>query len=760
MLDTVSTKRLKWLLWIMLLWVSTIFVRLVWLQIVRHDDLVKQAEQQQQKTVEVQALRGTIFDRTGQPLAKTLPAESICINPLKIPDPTVAADLMARILDLDRTSLLKKIVAAKARRNGFMWVKRKVTPDEANRVRSLKLDWVEFREDTRRYYPHGRLAAHVLGSLGMTSREDVLEHGNAGVELSFDEELSGRPGLARVFNDVRQNAYDTVITRQPEPGTNLTLTIDPNLQYDAERALEAAVNEAHARMGSLVALNPYTGDVLAMANYPTYDPNLPPRPGEPESARSNLAVTTPFEPGSVFKVITLAAALETTNLTPDTLINCGNGTISLFGRVIHDHDRYSTLTMADVLAKSSNIGAIQIGLKVGDRRLYEYVRRFGFGRKTGIELPGESAGMLRKVQNWEPASIGSIAMGHEISATSIQLALAGAAVANGGLLVKPRLILKRQKPGFAPEMIPAEKPERIIAPETAIKMRQMMERVVLHGTGKKASLRGYTSGGKTGSAQIYDFKAHAYTHTYNASFLGFAPVANPQVLIAVTLVGTSGGGSGFGGVVAAPVFREVATSALRMLDVPKDLPDSGTALASAQSEKGSTNDLAIAGLSRIPGDLLDLEAKTLSQSPERNTAHQASAVRSGDDAARNSFAARGTSTNFAHRPDGGYSPAPVRTQAVSSVTTLPPAQGGSPVRRSHDALAEPSLDRRPFLDPQSVRSAKVPDFRGMTLSGVLEESAANGLPIEVVGEGMARDQNPPPGSALVPGTRVRVVFTR
>jgi len=535
-----TTKRLRWLLWSMLFWAALIFVRLVWLQVYKHGDLVRMAQQQQQKTVEIPAARGTIFDRTGQPLAKTLPAESICVNPLKIPDPGVAADLLSRILDMERGVVFKRIATAKARKNGFLWIKR-----EADRVRSLKLDWVEFRTETRRYYPHGRLAAHVLGSLGMTSQEDTIEHGNAGVELSFDEELSGRPGLARVYNDVHQTAYDMEVTRQPEPGVNLTLTIDPNLQYEAEKSLAAAVERTHAKTGSLVAMNPYTGDVLAMANYPTYDPNVPPRRAEAMAARANLAVTAPFEPGSVFKVITLAAALETTSLTPETMINCGNGSIKLFGRVIHDHDRYAALSMADVLAHSSNIGAIQIGMKVGESKLYDYVRKFGFGRKTGIDLPGESAGMLRKLRDWEPTSIGSVAMGHEIGATSIQLATAGAVVANGGLLVKPRLVLKRQRAGGAEEIEPQAKPERAIAPETAIKMRQMMEGVVLRGTGKNAILKGYTSGGKTGSAQIYDFKAKAYTHTYNASFLGIAPVTNPQIVIAVTLVGTSGGTAGF-----------------------------------------------------------------------------------------------------------------------------------------------------------------------------------------------------------------------
>ena len=703
--ETQSTRRLRWLLWFLLLWVGAIFAKLISLQVWHHDELVKLAEQQQQKTVEIEAARGSIFDRTGQPLAKSLPAESICINPMKIPDAGVAADLLSRILDLKRTPLFDRISAAKLRKSGFLWVKRKVTAEEAERVRSLRLDWVEFRPEMRRFYPHGQLAAHVLGSTGIVDPDDVIEHGNGGVEMSFDDELSGRPGLARVYNDVRQNAYDSVVSRPPEPGTNLTLTLDPNLQYEAERSLAAAISKSNAKTGSIIVLNPYTGDILAMANYPAYDPNgaaLGVR--EIAGARSNLAVATPFEPGSVFKVITLAAALETTNLTPDTMINCGNGTINLFGRVIHDHNRYASLSMADVLANSSNIGAIQIGLKVGDKKLYEYVRKFGFGRKTGIELPGESAGMLRRLSQWEPSSIGSVAMGHEVGATSIQLALAGAIVANGGMRVKPRLILARQKSGGIEERTVPEKPERVIQPETAIKMRQMMEGVVLHGTGKQAILRGYTSGGKTGSAQIYDFKAKAYTHHYNASFLGFAPVSNPQIVIAVTLVGTSGGGAGYGGAVAAPVFHNVATSALRMLDVPKDLPDTSPRMAKA--DKREPNDLAIAGLGAAPVELADLT--------------------------------------------------PPRSRIFSS-TTQPPDQGVP--------SSEVSPDRRPFLTAhvsgtQRGIGPKVPDLRGMTLRALLEESAATGLPIEVQGDGMARAQDPPPGSILAPGRRVHVQLTR
>jgi cell division protein FtsI (penicillin-binding protein 3) len=265
--------------------------------------------------------------------------------------------------------------------------------------------------------------------------------------------------------------------------------------------------------------------------------------------------------------------------------------MTLFKRVIHDHHSYASLSMADVLAKSSNIGAINIGLRVGEQNLFDYVKRFGFGKSTGIPLPGESAGRVRPLKKWIASSIGSVAMGHELSSTTLQLAQACSVIANGGLLVKPRLTLKRQRPGSVPDAVePATQPVRVIQPQTAITMRQMMEGVVLHGTGKKAKLDGYTSGGKTGTAQIYDFKARAYTHKYNSSFMGFAPLNNPALVVVVTLNGTAA----MGAEASAPVFREVASFALRILDVPKDLPETGE---TPSDDKTSENDLAIADLS-------------------------------------------------------------------------------------------------------------------------------------------------------------------
>jgi cell division protein FtsI (penicillin-binding protein 3) len=692
--ESQANRRLTWLLRVLLLWVTAIFLRLVWLQVVRHDDLLRLAQQQQEKMVEIPAQRGSIFDRDGHPLAKSLPAESICINPQRIPDAALAADLLSGVLQMDRTKLFESISVAKLRGTGFLWIKRKIDPSEAARVRNLKLDGVEFRDEMRRIYTRGPMASHVVGSTGMVG-DEVTERGNAGVELQFDDELAGRPGLSRVYRDVKQNAYDSVVARKPEPGESITLTIDSNLQYVAERELDKAIDSSGAKTGSIVALNPYNGDILAMANYPRFDPSVAPSSSEPPNARSNLAITTPFEPGSVFKVITLSAALETTQIRPDTIIPCGSS-IKLYDRTIHDEHPHGAMSMADVLAHSSNVGAIMIGQKVGDRALYKYQRKFGFGEKTGIDLPGESAGLLKHVEDWKATSGGFMSIGHEVAVTSLQLALAGAAIANGGTLVKPRLVLSKQKPGEPVERFAPEPGQRIVDPGTTIQMRGMMEGVVLRGTAKGyANLRGYTSGGKTGTAQIFDLKAHTYTHRYNASFLGFAPLENPQIVIIVTLEGTSGGTAGFGAPVAAPVFREVAMAALRMLDVPKDIPDAAVTASNEPAGEGQ----------------------------------QAVALR------------------------------PVAQRSVSSVTPPPVQADASAFPGSSAPSTEGSLDRRPFFAPPDG-GVKVPDFRGMTLRAVLEESSAEGFSVEVDGSGLARGQTPPPGTNLPPDARVRVQFAR
>ncbi len=555
-------QRLKWLAWMVAAWGAAIFLKLISLQVLHHREYVELARARQELTVEIPGPRGTIFDRSGQVLAMSIPAESVYVNPKKVPDLGLASEILSAELHLDRAALYGALKSAADNHRGFLVVKRRITFDEGQHLRNLNLDWISLQRESLRRYPNGALAAHVLGGV------DYEGKGNAGIERGLENDLRGQPGKLRVLTDVKRRGIDSELASEAKAGTPVTLTLDAHLQFVAERALAEAVQAKHAASGSLVVMNPYTGDLLALVSYPTYDPNRPPQPGESVANHQDHALAVPFEPGSVFKVITLSAALETTNLRPESLIDCHGGVFKMPGHTFHDsHAGLGVIPMAMVLAKSSNIGAIQVGLKVGQEKMYDYVRRFGFGQRTGIPLPGESPGRVHKLSRWGTLSLPSIAMGQEVSVTTVQLAQAASVVANGGLLVRPRLVLKK-----GGDTQPQAAPVRIIKPETAITMRQMMEGVVLHGTGGAARLQGYTVGGKTGSAQIYDFAAHHYTHSYNASFVGFAPLTNPAIVVAVTINGTHGV-EGFGGAASAPVFKIVAQEALRVLDVPKDLPD-------------------------------------------------------------------------------------------------------------------------------------------------------------------------------------------
>ena len=564
-----AERRLTWLARIVLLWGAAIFLKLVSLQVVHHQEYAKKARARQELVVDIAAPRGSIYDRTGHALAMSVPLESVYINPKNIPDVDVASGLLAFALNLDREELRSQIQAARDNRKGFLWVKRRIDFDEARRIRDLPREWIGVQKESQRHYPDGQLAAHVLGSV------DFEEAGNAGIEKALDKDLRGIPGRLRILTDVQRRGIWSEVVSEAHPGSSLMLTIDSRLQYVAERDLAAAVRSHGAASGSVVIMNPQTGDVLALASYPYYDPNQPALPRD-NFARMNHAVSVPFEPGSVFKVITLSAALETTNLTPESPINCHGGLLVLPGRVVHDaHMGYGILKMWEVLAHSSNVGAIEIGTRVGQQNMYAYVRRFGFGQKTGITLPAESSGKLRRLERWGKTSLASISMGQEVSVTTLQLAQAASVIANGGKLVRPRLVLKKDG-----QPVPAVPAVRVLTPDTVITMRQMMEDVILRGTGGGAKLPGYSVGGKTGSAQIFDYASKHYTHTYNGSFVGFAPLNNPAIVVVVSLNGTHGT-AGFGGAAAAPVFHTVAAEALRVLDVPKDIPDEPMLVAKA-----------------------------------------------------------------------------------------------------------------------------------------------------------------------------------
>ena len=557
-------RRLTILAAAILIWGGAILAKLVSIQVVHHAQYAQMAHDRQELVIEIPAPRGSIFDRNGQPLAMSVPAESVHVNPLKVPDLGLASEILGLVLHLDRVDLYGRMRAAYENHRGFLWVKRQITPEEAQNLRNLDLDWIEFESESQRHYPKGKLAAHVLGSV------DFEEKGNAGIEKALDADLRGQPGQLRVLTDVKRRGIDSQLDTPARAGTPLTLTLDERLQFKAEEELSAQVQKLHARSGSVVVMDPHDGAILAMASYPTFDPNVPPAAGTSSAERENHAVSVPFEPGSVFKVVTLTAALETTRLRPDSPIDCHGGVLKLPGRVIHDsHRGLGIIPMATVLAKSSNIGAVEIGMRVGPANLYDYVRKFGFGQKTGVELPGESRGKLRRLERWGKTSWASISIGQEVSVTTVQLARAASVIANGGLLVRPHLLLKKGS-----QTLPSAAPVRVIKPDDAITMRQMMEGVVMPGgTAPNARLTGYSVAGKTGSAQIFDMATHRYSHnTYNGSFIGFAPLTNPAIVVVVTLNGTHGT-AGFGGQAAAPVFHAVATEALRILDVPKDLPD-------------------------------------------------------------------------------------------------------------------------------------------------------------------------------------------
>jgi cell division protein FtsI (penicillin-binding protein 3) len=588
-----ADRRLTWLIAILLCWGAAVFVKLVSIQIFHHAKYVADARRQQEQKISLPAVRGNIYDRNGHPLAMSVSADSVSVNPLQVPDLSVAAELLAiNLKDVNQEELYERMRWQAENHKGFLVIKKHITPAESERLHSLPVNWIDFTNETSRQYPNGEIAAHLLGGVYKQDR------GVAGIEKAMDPVLEGKPGMVRMLTDVKRRGIDERVEVPAQPGTSLTLTVDERIQFVAEREIREAVLKYHSRNGTVVVMNPYNGEILALANYPTYDPNVGPKEGDNPMARFNCGVQVPFEPGSVFKVITLSAALETTNIRPETLIATGNGTLSLPGRVVHDTHAYGTLTMQEVLEHSSNIGAILIGSRVGRERMYEYVRKFGFGQQSGVPLAAESKGLFRRLDHWGTTSLASVSMGQEISTTSIQLARAAAVIANGGLLVKPKLIYKRND-----KLEPTEAPIRILKPETAITMRQMMEGVVLRGTGHLyCKLDGYTSAGKTGSAQIFDTATKHYTHSYNASFMGFAPVTNPRLVVMVTLNGTVGE-AGFGGPSAGPVFNKVTTEALRILDVPRDLPDAPEKpqLIQAKAEKSvDENDTAIAGLGDGP----------------------------------------------------------------------------------------------------------------------------------------------------------------
>ncbi|MDQ3906750.1 MAG: penicillin-binding protein 2, partial [Acidobacteriota bacterium] len=524
------------------IWMLVIGGRLVYLQVVQHEQLTDRARRQQQSTVETNGARGLILDRQGRELARSLDVDSFFAVPTDIEDTRVAAHQLAPLVGAKADELEARLSRAKDAGHKFLWLARELEPEQAEKITALKLKGVQSVKEPKRYYPNGALAAHVIGFVGLD------DAGLAGVEGFRNAALKGDEGRLTTEHDARARAFESAQV-DPRPGDSVVLTIDQNIQYAAEKALQSALETTRAKAGTALVLDPHTGEILALANGPTFDPNTA-KSVAPE-VLANKALQYVYEPGSTFKVVAYSGAIEERLVKPTDMIDCQMGSINVFGRTVHDSHPHGVLTITEALAQSSNVAAIKLGMKLSDERLYDYVRRFGFGSKTGVELPGETRGLLRDVKRWDKTSIGSIPMGQEIGVTPVQVAAAFGTIANDGVRVAPHVIREtRDATGRVTQQTQPEQ-HRVVSAETARTIRSMLEMVTLDGTAKAARLDGYTAAGKTGTAQKVDPKTHAYSKSkYVASFVGFAPVESPSVVIIVVL--DEPVGSYYGGAVAAP----------------------------------------------------------------------------------------------------------------------------------------------------------------------------------------------------------------
>ncbi len=527
-------------------WLGAIALRLYDLQIRHHEHYRKRAEKQQQKVVVLSPPRGTIYDARGRELAVSIEVDSAAADPSAIEDPAAAAAALAPLLGAD----VEKLAGALASEREFVWLARKLDPPRAEAIRELEIEGVFFLQESKRYYPMRRLAAQVLGYVGTDNK------GLAGLEFLYDAVVAGEPGKRTVVRDARFGTalHPHLDEAKPTPGQDLHLTLDAVIQHLAERELAAAVEASGAKKGMTVVMDPSTGAILAMASYPAFDPND--FASSPRSRWRNSVVEDAFEPGSTFKLMTVAAALEAGAVDPLETIDCEMGGITLNGIRIADHRPFGDLTAREIIAKSSNVGAIKLGFAAGRERQYDVIRKFGFGRPTGVDLPSESSGILRPLDRWSALTPAYVSFGQGISTTALQMTNAFAAIANGGRLLKPYMV--QSIGGGGPRQ--PQVTERPISPSSVLQARSMLESVVLEGTAKTAAIEGYRAAGKTGTAQKAMPGRGYVAGKYVASFIGFAPVKNPVLACAVIL--DEPWPRYHGGDVAAPVFRKIASQIL------------------------------------------------------------------------------------------------------------------------------------------------------------------------------------------------------
>jgi cell division protein FtsI (penicillin-binding protein 3) len=538
-------------------WSAGIEARLFYLQVIQHADMMTRANRQQLKTAKLPAKRGEIVDRGGHVLAYSVDADTIAADPSEIDNPDeVAARVCAALDRCDGAQ--QQLMAERLRGKGqFAYLARQISPDEARRVKAFDLPGLLFYKESRRYYPKKELAAHVLGYVGLDNG------GLAGLESTFDARIRGREGKMLLQTDARRHAMSSREERPPTSGDGLELTIDEYLQFIADRELRIGVAENAAAAGTAIILQPQTGEILALANWPTFNPNA--FNASDVADRRNRAVQDLYEPGSTFKIVTASAAIEEGLIDPADLIDCNPGYISFGSRTIRDPHAHGVLPFIDVIAQSSNVGAIKVGMKLGPERLGRYISRFGFGETLASDFRGENPGLVWDPDRLDSSALASVSMGYQIGVTPLQMAAAVSAVANGGELIEPHVVRAFIRNGRREE-VPRRVVRRAIAAETAATVTEIMEAVVERGTAKAvAQMEGYTVAGKTGTASKL-VNGHYSKSDYNASFVGFVPSRKPAIAIVVVIDSPHANGY-YGATVSAPIFKRIAEASLRHLGI-------------------------------------------------------------------------------------------------------------------------------------------------------------------------------------------------
>lgn len=542
-----------------IIWLGALVLRLVQLQVINAKQYRSKVLDQTQNIIDVKPKRGTIFDRNGTILARSIPNPSVFFQPPQ--GETISSQLdkikkISVICDLFEWEL-KNIQLQIEKKSPYIWIKRKIDPDKADLIMNLKLNGIFLKKENKRFYPQGKLASHLIGKV------DVDDSGQSGVELKYNSVLLGYKGKRLIHKDAKRRDYQHEIIEQPIPGKDLILTIDETIQYIAEKELAKAVTTRSADWGIVIVSHPGTGEILALANYPDFDLNHP--PSKIEDWSKIKAIHDVFDPGSTFKIVTASAALESGKVGFSDVFDCS--LILQRGRkVFRDHEKFETLTFPDVIIHSSNIGTIQIGERIGEQNLYDMIRTYGYGKKTGVDLPAEASGLLNPIKNWTSISLASISIGYEISVTAIQMLQAINVIANRGIATRPMIVKNIVLNSEKIQKQPSEY-RRVITEDIASQLIDIFQQVTEVGTGTAAHIEGYNTAGKTGTSQKFDPDIGTYSSSkHTALFVGFAPVEAP--LFSMIVVIDNPKGLYYGGQVAAPVFREIGKQIFRYLRIP------------------------------------------------------------------------------------------------------------------------------------------------------------------------------------------------